>query len=378
MTRLLLATVSLFTGYHGMLVLTPLFLASTGAGEIAIGAATGSFMLFAVVGHLAAPLFVNRFGTRGPFLAVLLATAASAVVQSLTSAVPLILLISMVRGAAYGIGAVVSATAVAFLATAPTRAMALARYGSAAALPGLVASTAAVYLAEEVGFLPAFMLVAMAAFAAAPLLSAEAGDGPHDIDEHPTDPLGSLAVAAAVLFSGFAMVYGAALTFVPAHLAASGAAAYPFVLGTALGLVLLRWAGGAAVGFIGPTATFAVGLTLGGSAMAALALLPASLAALGGLAFGGGFGLGATATHSILTTTTERESLGKANAVFNVSWSGGMGAGAVAFGLVAASTSVGTTYLLAAGWHLLLGAGLAGWWAATARVARRRLMARGK
>jgi hypothetical protein len=168
------------------------------------------------------------------------------------------------------------------------------------------------------------------------------------------------------------MVYGAALTFVPAHLSAADAPAYPFVLGTASGLVLLRWLGGYAVALIGPTATFGLGLLMGGSAMVALAVVPPGLAIAGGMAFGGGFGLGATATHSILTTTTERASLGKANAVFNVSWSGGMGAGAVAFGVVAASVGVGSTYLLAAGWHILLAGGLTAWWAAAARSAGRR------
>jgi MFS family permease len=372
MVRLLLATVGLFTGYHAMLVLTPLYLAGTGASEIAIGAATGAFMLFAVGGHIAAPPIVSRYGTRWPFAAVLAGTALAAAAQSLTAAVPLILLVSALRGAAYGIGAVVSATAVAFAASIPRRAMALARYGSAAALPGVVASTLAVYVAEEVGFVPAFLGVAVLTVAAVPLLRDSSGNHPVVGGDHLLAPLSATAISAAFLFSGFAMVYGAALTFVPVQLSTSGAAAYPFVLGTAFGLVTLRWLGGAAVTAIGPAWTFAAGLTLGGSAMALLGAVPPSLAILAGLAFGGGFGLGATATHSILTTTTEHASLGKANAVFNVSWSGGMGIGAVLFGLVAELTDVKATYALAAAWHLVLAAGLAAWWVAASRDPGRR------
>jgi MFS family permease len=374
MPRLLLATIGLFSGYHGLLVLTPLYLAAAGANEVAIGAATGSFMFFAVGGHIGAPAVISAWGTRRPFLVVLLGTGAAALAQVLTTSVAAIIVISAVRGVMYGIGAVISATAVAYLSPPATRAGALARYGSAAALPGLLGSTAAVYLAQEASFPIAFAAVAAATLATSPLLVERGAADLAVLPEHDeiVGPLGPAALIVSVIFAGFAMVYGAALTFVPAQLAAADAAAYPFVLSTALGLATFRWGGGTAVRIFGAGATLASGLALGCLAMIALAMLPPDLAFLGGLVFGAGFGMGATATHSILTTLTERASLGKANAIFNVAWSGGMGLGAMAFGVAASASSVTASYELAAGWHVLLGIAAAVWIVATSRPARLR------
>ncbi|MGH2455061.1 MAG: MFS transporter [Candidatus Limnocylindria bacterium] len=369
MLRLQLGTLSLFTGYHALLVLTPLYLSAIGANELVIGTATGAFMLLAVGGHIAAPSLVPRWGTRRPFLLALVGTSLAALAHVPITAAAAVVALSAVRGGIYGLGAVISATAVAHLALPAHRAGALARYGFAAALPGLLGSTAAVFVAEEVGFTAAFLAVAAVSLLPAPLLLER--DVP-SVASAPEDdagmgPLGPAALTVALIFAGFAMVYGAALTFVPVHLTRAESAAYPFVLATALGLAAFRLAGGGVVKHVDPAATLGAGLLLGCLAMALLAFLPPGVAPLGGLVFGAGFGLGGTATHSMLTTTTQWDSLGRANAVFNVAWSGGMGLGAAAFGVVATALGVISSYLLAAGWHLLLGATLLIWLAARAR-----------
>ena len=122
MPRLLLATLGLFSGYHGLLVLTPLYLAASGADEVAVGAATGVFMLFAVAGHVTAPAVIARTGTSRPFLIALVGTGLAALAQLITQSVLAIIFISAARGAIYGMGAVVSATAVAYLAAPVQRA----------------------------------------------------------------------------------------------------------------------------------------------------------------------------------------------------------------------------------------------------------------
>jgi predicted MFS family arabinose efflux permease len=362
MLRLLLATLGLFSGYHGLLVLVPLWLAASDASQLAIGTVTGAFMLAAVAGHLLAPRVVERWSTRGPFVLVLLATAAAALAHLATAAAPPSVLLSAVRGGVYGIGAVVSATAVAHLAPPPRRARALATYGFAAALPGVIGSTAVVYLAEEAGFTAAFVTIAAISLAAVPLLALPAIPLAADGDaEQRVGTLQPGTVRLVAIFGGAAMAYGALLTFVPVHLASLGAAAYPFVLATASGLALFRWAGGVVVTRWESGITLGLGLGISGLAMVLLSTLPAAGAPLAGFAFGAGFGLSGTATHALLTTRTAWASLGRANAIFNVAWSGGMGLGAIAFGALATATGTLATYVVTALWHALLLALVALW-----------------
>ncbi len=355
MLRLLGATLSLFSGYHALLVLIPLYLAAAGASPVIMGSATAVFMVAGVIGHIAGPLTV-RGSTRAPFIATLLATSAAAIAHLLTIATVPTLVLTAARGIAYGVGAVVSATAVAHLAPAPRRVQALAAYGGTAALPGIVASSAVVFIAEQAGFPAAFLLVAAITFAAVfLLLPTPAPPDPGDAEALTRlGPLPATTLPLAVLFTGAAMGYGAVLTFVPPHLTAQSVPASPFVLATALGLAAFRWGGGVAVVRWGAARVLGSGLALGSIGMALLALLPAAHAFLAGFTFGAGFGFAATATHSILTTRTQRTSLGKANAVFNVAWSGGMGIGAFVFGVVATLIGQTQTYATAAAWQLLL------------------------
>lgn len=360
MLRLLAATVSLFAGYHGLLVLIPLYLTAAGASELAIGSATAVFMAAGVAGHAAAP-FTLRRSTRLPFIATLLTTSVAAIAHLLTAATVPTLILTAARGTAYGVGAVVSATAVAHLAPPSRRARALATYGGAAALPGVVASSAVVFIAEEAGFVPAFIVVSGITFAATFLLLPAPAVVSSGAEERLTQlrSLPTSTVPLSLLFTGAAMVYGAVLTFVPPHLVAQTVPASPFVLATAAGLATFRWRGGASVARWGATAILMSGLALGCIGMTLLALLPPAVAFVPGLIFGAGFGFSATATHSILTTRTEWASLGKANAVFNVAWSGGMGLGAFVFGIVSTLIGQKQTYASAAGWQLLLIAALA-------------------
>src|SRR5215207_7901424 len=103
----------------------PLYLAASGAGGIGAGLSTGAMMLSAVAMELLVPAMLVRFGYRGTLGLGLVLLGAPSLVLVVTSSLPLVLAVCVVRGAGLAILVVGAVALVAEITPAHRRGEAL-------------------------------------------------------------------------------------------------------------------------------------------------------------------------------------------------------------------------------------------------------------
>ncbi|MGH3343060.1 MAG: MFS transporter, partial [Carbonactinosporaceae bacterium] len=185
MALLLLATLGSFTCFHLLLSVVPLYAVAGGAGEVGAGAATAALMLSTVAAQLQVPRLAARVGYR-PLLAcgmVLLGAPALLLIPS--SGLPTVVGVSLARGVGFGAVTVVGSALVAELVPAERRGSGLGLYGVAVGVPSLAVLPLGVWLAQNVGYTPVFVMGATApllALAAVPGLGAHRPHAPERRD----------------------------------------------------------------------------------------------------------------------------------------------------------------------------------------------------
>jgi predicted MFS family arabinose efflux permease len=346
--------VASMSSFYLLLSAVPAHVAALG-GDLAAGFATSALMATTIIGELAAPRMIARFGRRAA-MAIALLVLAIPCLFTFSGSLNLVLWSCAARGFGLGILLVAACGLAATLAPPARRAEAMGLYGVASAIPAIVCVPLGPWALMAFG--PAATALAAAALALAGLAGlavlprrAEQHEG--TAPSHRLPALRGAAWPAAGLGLG-AIVIGATITFLP--LAPREVNTGTIMLGMLIqGLASAgaRWAAGRPVDRHGPQGVMFAGIALAVGAMLCLAL-PGEAAVLIGMAVSGiAFGVLQSASLAQLLQRATPAQADGASALWNAAYDAGLGIGGLAFGALASATGYAAAFLA-------LGAGLAG------------------
>ncbi|MFF3767632.1 MFS transporter [Streptomyces sp. NPDC001922] len=330
------------TSFYLLLSVVPLYAAASGGGGGTAGAAMGALMLSTVVGELAAPRLVARWGYRVTLAAGLVLLGTPALVLTVSGSMGWIVTVCLVRGLGFALTVVAGGALTASLIPADRRGEGLALVGVVSGVPSLLALPLGVWLALHVGYTPVALAGAVAALAAIATVP-----GLPDRDPEAGPPLGMLAglrtgalVRPALVFATTALAAGIVVTFLPLAVPRQFAglvAVALFVQPAAT--TLARWWAGRRGDRHGTAGLVLPGLLLSAGGTGVLALTHSPVAVVAGVAlFGVGFGAAQNATLTLMYARVSAPGYGTVSALWNLAYDAGMGIGAVGFGALAGRT----------------------------------------
>lgn len=366
------ASFGAMAGFYLLLSVVPLYAESIGAGGVGAGLVTGALMAATVAGELAVPRLEARFGYRVLLAAGLVLLGAPALALPAASAMPVILLVSVVRGLGFAIVVVVGGALVATLVPPERRGEGLGLFGIVVGVPGVAALPLGVWLVDWAGYPAVFVAGAVAALAG--LVVVGGLPGRERGRERPAGILAGLRTPAlarpALSFSAAAMAAGVVVTFLP--LAVTGGPRNLAALGLfvqAVASTASRWWAGRYGDRHGPATLLVPGVLATAAGILALALVDRPVAVVAGMAlFGSGFGVTQNASMTLMLNRVPPSGYGTVSAIWNLAYDAGIGAGAFGFGVVAARTGYPAAFAVTA--LLVLAALIPLWRDRTASVAR--------
>ncbi|MFC7261982.1 MFS transporter [Streptomyces lutosisoli] len=312
---------------------------ATGSGA---GLATGTLMLSTVLGELAAPRFVARYGYRVALVAGLSLLGAPALVLTLSHDLVWVAAVCLVRGLGFALTLVAGGALTASLIPAERRGEGLALVGVVSGVPSLIALPLGVWLAAHVGYTPVAVTAGVAALAAIASVP-----GLPDRESTPGKPVGVVAglrtgglVRPAAVFATTALATGIIVTFLPLAVPAAhtGVVAVALFVQPAASTAA-RWLAGRHGDRHGSARLVLPALVLSSLGMLITALTSSPVAVLAGVTvFGIGFGIAQNATLTLMYARVPASGYSTVSALWNLAYDGGMGAGAVGFGAVAGWT----------------------------------------
>lgn len=327
------------TGFYLLFPIVPLYVASGGSGNMGAGLSTGVTMLATVLMELIMPTLLARYGYRvGTALGVLLLGASSALLV-LSSALPTVLAMSLARGAGLAIVVVVGPAMVAELAPAQRRGEALGVYGVAVGIPAILGLPVGLWLVPLIGYGPVFLAgtgLALLAFIGVPWLPA--GTAPVEQHGGVLHALRHAGLAPPVsVFATITLAAGVLLTFLPLAVpAGSQGTAATALLAHSCAMPLARWAAGRYGDRHGQSVLLVPAVIVAIIGMAGIVWLDNPYAVIVGAAlFGAGFGAAQNVTLVLMLARSPSSAFARVSALWNLAYDGGMGIGAVGFGLVA-------------------------------------------
>ncbi|WP_369233087.1 MFS transporter [Streptomyces sp. R21] len=320
-----------------LLSVVPRYATASGAGL-----ATGSLMLSTVLGELAAPRLVARYGYRVALTAGLVLLGAPALVLTASDGMAWIVAVCLVRGLGFALTLVAGGALTATLIPAERRGEGLALVGVVSGVPSLIALPLGVWLAGNVGYGPVAVAAGVAALAAVVSVP-----GLPDREPDAGKPVGVVSglrtgglVRPAVVFATTALAAGIVVTFLPLAVPS----AYASVVAVALFVqpaasTAARWMAGRYGDRHGAARLVLPALLLSATGMLITALTGSPVAVVAGVAvFGIGFGVAQNATLSLMYARVPASGYSTVTALWNLAYDGGMGVGAVGFGALAAWT----------------------------------------
>ncbi|WP_222853565.1 MFS transporter [Fodinicola acaciae] len=342
MVLLLTMIVTAMASFYLLLSVVPLYGSTYGTGVA--GMSTATMMLGTVLVELIAPAVLSRLGPRTSILigVGLLGVPALALTITLDGVAGLVLLlvVCLARGGGLGIVVVAGAALAAELAPAGRRTESIGLYGLASAVPSIVALPLGLWAVPQIGYVTLFIA---AAVVAVPALFAAAG-----LPSTTTTPERHAGVASALLVGGLArpaivfaattLAAGVCVTFLPLavpadqrHWAAAG------LFAQSIATPLARWWAGRYGDRVGAGRLLWPALIASAVGIAALCWTGSPVAVIAGMCvFGIGFGVAQNVTLALMYERVPREQYGRASALWNLAFDGGMGLGAAGFGTVVA------------------------------------------
>ena len=345
--------------FYLMLSVVPLYARAAGASAGTAGLATTALSLSTVVGYLPTPALMARFGCRPVLAAGLLLLGLPALALTVTSGLPVIMAVCVVRGIGFAITCVSGAALTIGLIPAERRGEGLALIGVVSGVPSVAALPLGVWIAAHVGYQPVFVAAAVTALGAlASVPGLPRPQGAHGASSTRPDRSGGMlaglrtpaVMKPAVVFATTAMGAGIFVTFLP--LAGSRKAASVVALAllaestTAIGG---RWLAGRHGDRHGPAALMGPGVLLAASGLALLSLIALPVAVLAGaVLFGTGFGVTQNASLTLMYSRVPESGYSMVSAVWNLAYDSGMGLGAAGFGVLAASAGYPAAFVVTA------------------------------
>lgn len=339
---LVYAVVSM-TSFFLLLSVVPLYASGGDEGSVAAGLTTGAMMLATVVSEFFTTGFLTRFGYRLGLAAGILLLGVPPLLLPLSDALPLILLVSLVRGVGLAITVVAGTSLAAALSPPGRRGEMLGVYGLGVSVPAIAALPAGVWLSEEIGFTAVFLLSAV--FVPVALLACVSFRAPHpESDRGDHNLLVALRwpgiAAQTAIFVTTTIAAGVFVTFLPLAVGedSSGIAALGLLAQSATSAVS-RWAIGRAADRCGAGRLLVPTMAVTALGAACLIAVGSSAAVVAGMAlFGVGYGGAQSVTLMLMFERAPSNEIDRVSSVWNLAFDGGLGIGAVAFGYLTAAT----------------------------------------
>jgi predicted MFS family arabinose efflux permease len=329
--------------FYLMLSVVPLYARAAGASAGTAGLATTALSLSTVVGYLPAPRLVARFGHRRVLAGGLLLLGMPALVLTLSSSLPVIMAVCVVRGVGFAAVCVSGGALTVALIPAERRGEGLALIGVVSGVPAVVALPLGVWVAGHAGYRPVFVAAAIAALAALVSLPGLPGTPPGS--GGPGRSGGMIAglctpaiIRPAIVFATTAMGAGVFVTFLPlaGSRRAAGVAALA-LLAESVATIGGRWLAGRYGDRYGSAALLGPGVLGAGCGLACLSLIATPAAVLAGaVLFGAGFGVSQNTSLTLMYSQTTESGFSMVSAVWNLAYDAGMGVGTAGFGVLAA------------------------------------------
>ncbi|MCI0690006.1 MAG: hypothetical protein L0Y54_22645, partial [Sporichthyaceae bacterium] len=141
----------------------------------------------------------------------------------------------------------------------------------------------------------------------------------------------------ALVFAATTVAAGAVCTFLPAALPQGSAGLAVFaLLGHSVAATAARWWAGRYGDRNGPAGLIRPAVVIAAAGMFALVLVGSPVAVMAGMVlFGAGFGMIQNASLADMFDRVDESGYGAASAVWSVAYDGGLGVGAVGFGVLA-------------------------------------------
>ncbi|MEV0399765.1 MFS transporter [Actinoallomurus sp. NPDC050550] len=334
-----------------LLSVVPLYAtASSGAGGGAAGLATSALMLATVIGELAAPRLVARYGHRGVLAGGLALLGAPALVLTASGNLAWIVAICLVRGLGFALTIVAGAALTVSLIPAERRGEGLALAGIVSGVPSLVALPLGVWLARHVGYAP--VCGAAAVVALAPLVVVPGLPKREPRSERPIGVVAGLRSTALVrptlVFAATALGAGIIVTFLPLAVPPrlTGLVAVALFVQPAASTVA-RWFAGRYGDRHGTARLVIPGLVASAAGMLVTAETRNPVTVVAGVAlFGIGFGITQNATLTMMYARVTSSGYGVVGALWNFAYDAGMGVGAAGFGVLAGRTGYAWAFVL--------------------------------
>ncbi|QXJ20987.1 MFS transporter [Actinomadura graeca] len=336
------------TGFYLLLSVVPLYAASSGAGGVAAGLATGSLMLSTVAAELVVPRLVTRYGYRPVLAGGVLLLGLPPLALPLSAGMGVVVAVGLVRGLGFAVAVVVAGALVATLVPAERRGEGLGLSGIVVGVPAVLALPLGVWLAGHTGFTCVFVAGSAAALAVLPAALALPGRPPESASRRALGVLGGLRCPAllrpAAAFAASAAAAGIVVTFLPAS---AGGAAAGALLVQAAAATASRWWAGRFGDRHGAGRLLLPGLLAAAAGMGGLALPGGPVVTVASMAlFGAGFGVMQNASIAVMYDRVPVSGYGAVSAVWNLSYDGAMGAGGAGFGLAAAWAGYPAAFVL--------------------------------
>jgi predicted MFS family arabinose efflux permease len=347
---LLLAGFGGLSSFYLLLSVVPLYAVAGGAGDLGAGLTTGALMVSTVATELVMTRLLARLGYRLTMGLGLLLLGAPAFLLLLSSALPLIVAVCLVRGAGLAIVAVTGSALIAELVRQERRGEGLGLYGVAVGVPAIVGLPLGVWLIPRVGYAPVFVAAAVAALAAVGAVAGLPVSRPAQASRDGV--LAGLRTAELVrpslVFLAVTLASGVVATFVPLAVPAESRRLVSLaLLVQAVTATLARWAAGRFGDRRGNAGLLPPAVLAAAVGMAGLIWTANPLALVVGMAlFGIGFGIAQNATLTLMFERAPSSRYGTVSTMWNLAYDAGIGIGAVGFGAVAELTGYSTAFAL--------------------------------
>lgn len=344
------STVGAATSFFLLMSVVPLYAGATGAGL-----ATSALMFATVAGELITTRLVAWFGYRTVLGAGLILLGAPALVLTTSTSLVWIAAVCVVRGFGFAFTIVAGGALTALILPTERRGEGLALAGVVNGIPSIFALPLGVWLVGHAGYPTVAIiagLVSLVAVVSLPWLPNRHAE--EHGDEHKAGLTHGLrdprVRRPAIVFATTALGTGILVTFLPLAVPKSltGLVAVALFVQPAT-TTIARWAAGRYGDRHHPAHLVLPSLLTCAIGLACIALTGnAAMIIVGAAVLGIGFGCAQTSTLALMYAHMPRSGYGTVSALWNAGYDGGMGVGALGFGILAVHTGYPVAFLASA------------------------------
>src|SRR5262245_28581220 len=327
--------------FYLLLPVVPQYAMAAGAGRSGAGLATGALMLSTVAVELVMPRLLARYGYRVMLGAGVLFLGVPTLALPASANLAVVVGTCLLRGVGLAIVFVACGALGAEVIPPERRGEGLGVLGIVTGVPAVVGMPLGLWLADGAGYTVVFVLGALVAVAG---LSVVGGLPGRYRQSEPSAAMGVLAgfrspalVRPALIFTTTTVAAGAACTFLPAAVpGGSGNLAAIALLAHSVAATASRWWAGRFGDRHGAEKLVVPSVIVAAIGVFALVVTGSAVAVVAGMVlFGCGFGAIQNASLAVMFNRVDASGYGAASAIWSAAYDGGLGVGAVGFGMLA-------------------------------------------